>query len=70
MQERPFQKEKQMTLTMRETAILGAQFTINHIQHTHFQTLRNKTNTIIAGPKVRNGQNHLKREFRRVQKLD
>ena len=55
---------------MIRNATLGAQFTINHIQHAHFQTIRNKTNTIIAGPKVINGQNRLKREFQKVQKLD
>ncbi len=59
-----------ITFTMIRNAILGAQFTINHIQHAHFQTLRIKTNSIIAGPKVINGQNHLKRDFQKVQKLD
>ena len=70
MYARPFQREKQTTLTMGETVILGAQFTINHMQHAPFQTFRNKTDTNPDGPKARNGQNHLKREFWRVQKLD
>jgi hypothetical protein len=63
MYARPFQEEKQTTLTMGQTVTLGAQFTINHIQHAHFRTLRNTTNAIIAGPKVINGQKHLNRVF-------
>ena len=55
---------------MTRNATLGAQFTINPIQHAHFQTVRNKTNTIIAGIQAIYGQHHLKREFWRVQKLD
>jgi hypothetical protein len=70
MYARPFQEEKQTTLTMGQTVTLGAQFTINHIQHAHFRTIRNTTDAIFAGPNARIGQNHLKREFWRVQKLD
>jgi hypothetical protein len=55
---------------MIRNATLGAQFTINHIQHAHFQTIRNKTNTNADGIQAIYGQNHLKREFWRVQKLD
>ena len=55
---------------MIRNATLGAQFTINPIQQAHFQTVRNKTNANIAGPKAIYGQNHLKRELQKVQKLD
>ena len=55
---------------MIRNTTLGAQFTINHIQHAHFQTILNKTNTNADGIQAIYGQNHLKREFWRVQKLD
>jgi hypothetical protein len=67
---RSFQKKEKQTITMGQTAILVAQqFTINHMQHAHSQTLLNNTNAPVVGNQVVYGQNHFKWEFWRVQKL-